>query len=807
MWLGARISAEAQFIRRPDTAAPAEAAPARTEQPIPRPSPTPPAHERVVPARTRPAEAEPGTEDAEGQADGRLEFEADRLEYDANRQLMVGIGNVRVRQGPDMLTADYAEVHSESQDALARGNVVFEGRGRTWRGDQLTYNFRTREGDFGDFLLFSDPYYVRANESRQTAAEVIELQRPSLTTCGEDDRREFVMRARSATITDQSVLRARHMVVYLYGVPLFYTPYFRKNFDADGQLEIVPGYSSRMGAYVLTTYHRSLTPHIRSSTQLDYRSKRGVGVGQRFEWREEERGLRGRVHGYYINDDMPIRSTRQQAIREGLVDEDRYWLGLRHQQRLGDRNFFNAELNYVSDPFILEDFFDREFRRRVQPENRLTLTHRQSAFTAALQLNMRLNDFYGNVNRLPEASLDVNRVEIGTSGLFYESAHRASYLERVFPEQDESREDYDAVRVDTDHTILYPMRHFGFLSVTPSLGYRGTWYSVTPDPVTIIDLVPLRDEAGELIREEGDEDEEDAPPVQFEEVERTEIRDGDSELRHVITLGLETSFKAFKVLTEQPNYLGQGLRHVAEPYARYTYVPEPNILPGELYQFDSVDRIGERHDIRLGIRNKLQTRRQGGRIRDPAFDDEEEHRLLNGNDEPLVRTQPRTRIHDFIDIETYTIYRLDPAPEQNDFDDFFFDARLSLTDWMRIDFDGAYDWYENEVRVLNTRWRFFAADRSRLGIEYRYTRDRRQTVQADIDLFPRGRWSYTAMWRYDIEDGELEEQTYLIQRRFDCTRFGVGVRGRLADDDETEWRVWAQISLLAFPDQELRLGR
>ena len=733
-----------------------------------------------------------------------MEFEADRLEYDANRRVMIGIGNVRVRQGPDTLTADYVEVYSETQDARARGNVFFEGRGRTWRGEQFTYNFRTREGDFGDFLLFTDPYYIRAAESQQTADEVIALQRPSITTCSEDERQEFVMRARSATITDQSVLRARHMVAYLYGVPLFYTPFFRKNFDADGQLEIVPGYSSRMGAYVLTTYHRSLTPHLRSSTQLDYRDRRGIGVGQRLEWRERESGLRGRVHGYYINDDQPIWSERQRAIREGLVEEDRYWIGLRHQQRLGERNHVNAELNYVSDPFILEDFFGREFRRRVQPENRLTLTHRESAFTAALQLNMRLNDFYGNVNRLPEASLDVNRVEIGTTGLFYESAHRASYLERVFPEQDETNEDYDAVRVDTDHTVLYPMRHFGFLSVTPSLGYRGTWYSAAPDPVTVVELVPLRDDDGELIRVEDDEDDEGV--VQFEEVERTEIREGDSELRHVLTLGLETSFKAFRVLTEQPNYLGQGLRHVAEPYARYTHVPEPNVLPSELYQFDAIDRIGKRHEIRLGMHNKLQTRRHGGRIRDQEDDRDELGRLLNDHDELDQEDAHRTRIHDFIDIETYTIYRLDPAPEQNDFDDFFFNARMRLTDWLRIDFNGAYDWHENEVRVFNTRWGFFAADRSHLGLEYRYTRDRRQSVQANIDLFPRGRWSYTGMWRYDIDNSELEEQVYLVQRRFDCTRLGIGVRGRLRDADETEWRVWAQVSLLAFPDQEMRLG-
>ena len=775
---------EAQYMRRPER-----------EQAA---SPTAPIPRAATPTAA-PAPAPPATATAEP---GRLEIDADRLEYDADRRIMIGIGNVRVQHGQETLLADYIEVHSETQDALARGNVFFEGSGRTWRGEQFTYNFRTRQGDFGDFLAFADPYYIRAGESQHIAPNVISLQRPSITTCAEDERQEFVLRARSATVTDQSVLRARHVVAHLYGIPIFYTPYLKKDFDQRGNWSFEPGYSSRMGAYLLSAYHFYPTPRVRSSTQLDYRSKRGVGVGQRLQWRERELGLRGRLHGYYINDDLPIRSERQRPIREGLVDEDRYWIGLRHGQRIGERQYVNAELNYVSDPFMLEDFFSGEFRRRVQPENRLTLTHRESNFTAALQLNMRLNDFYENVNRLPEASLDVNRVEIGTTGFFYESAHRASYLERVFPKQQEDRDDYDSVRVDTAHTVLYPMRHFGFLAVTPSLGYRATWYSITPERFTTIDLVPLTGDDGELIRDEEDEE-----VVLFEEVERSGIRDGDSDLRHLLTFGLETSFKAFKVLNERPNYLGQGLRHVAEPYARYTYVPEPNLRPGDLYQFDAIDRLDQRNDIRLGVHNKLQTRRDAGRIRHLEDERDELGRLLEPEATPEDHTLPRARVHDFIDIETYTILRLDPGPDENDFDDFFFNARLRLTDWMQIDFDGAYDWDENEVRVFNTRWGFFAADRSHAGIEYRYRRDGRQTVQTLLDLFPQGRWSYTALWRYDIEEGDLEEQIYLVQRRFDCTRLGIGVRGRLTDGDDTEWRVWAQVSLLAFPEHEYRLGR
>ncbi len=700
-----------------------------------------------------------------------VEIEADRIQYNADYTLMTAIGNVLVRQHEDTLRADFIEVNTETQDVLARGNVIFERAGQTWTGEEFSYNFKTREGDFGEFRVFTDPFYIQAKESQQISASVVRLQSPRLTTCSEDQRQEFQIRARSATITDGTILRARHVVAHLYGVPIFYTPVFRKNLSKNNTFEVIPGYSSRMGPFVLTRYHLYPAPHVRTSTQLDYRAKRGVGVGQHARWLSEDSSMRGRFQAYYTQDNRPIRSESQRAVREGLVDSERYWIGFQHTQPVGERNTLISDLNYVSDPFVLEDFFDSEFRYQVQPENRVTLTHRGEDFTAAIQLNMRMNDFFNNVNRLPELSLDFNRRQIGNTRLYYESRHSAGYLERVFPTSSD-REDYNAFRVDSSHTVYYPMRHFGFLSLIPRAGYRGTWYSrVQPESMILTNQVPRLDAEGQqMIDDNG--------MLLFDEVTQTEeIGSGSSDLRNIFTFGLESSFKAFKVISENPNYLGTGLRHMFEPYADYTFVPDPNLQPDDLYQFDAIDRLGRRNDVRFGMRNKLQTRRGDNYV------------------------------HDFIDLNTFTILSLDPEDDQNEFSDLFFDARVLLFDWMQIRFDGAYDWYENNIRMFNTQWSLLSRENSRWSFEYRYDRDRRQTVQSDLTLFPRQKWSYSGYWRYDIENEELEEQTYMVQRRFDCTMVGVGIRNRLDGERDHEWRAWAQVTLLAFPESELRLGR
>ncbi len=71
-----------------------------------------------------------------------------------------------------------------------------------------------------------------------------------------------------------------------------------------------------------------------------------------------------------------------------------------------------------------------------------------------------------------------------------------------------------------------------------------------------------------------------------------------------------------------------GLRHIIEPSVNYVYVPNPSTAPAQLPQFDSalpsllllpvefpdynnIDSVDSENVIRLGVRNTLQTKRDG----------------------------------------------------------------------------------------------------------------------------------------------------------------------------------------------------
>ena len=51
------------------------------------------------------------------------------------------------------------------------------------------------------------------------------------------------------------------------------------------------------------------------------------------------------------------------------------------------------------------------------------------------------------------------------------------------------------------------------------------------------------------------------------------------------------------------------MRHVFEPYVNYNYIPDPTVDRKNLYYFDDIDRIEQQNFVRLGMLNRLQTRR------------------------------------------------------------------------------------------------------------------------------------------------------------------------------------------------------
>ena len=693
---------------------------------------------------------------------------ADRIEYAGETHLLTAQGEVEVTRGGEVLRADFVQVNTETGEALARGNVELRrADGTVWRGVELAYNFRTGEGDLGAFRLHVAPFLLIAEDSEVVGRDRIELRGVLLTPCPEPAAREFRVTARRAVLKDERYVWVYHAVPWVGPVPVFYVPVWRRDLKRDGRWVFIPGYSSRLGAFLLSSYNAPLNERetVKSSTFVNTYTRRGFGFGQDLFWDAPDLDASGEFRAFYIRDARLYRSASERERREPTLDDPhRYRLRLAHRQAFSPRDRLFLDATFLSDPFVQEDFFREEYRAARQPDNRLTLTHRARTFTASLHLNARLNDFYGNVNRLPEARLSVPGLRLGDTGLVYEGDHSAAALERVFPAESEEAA-YDSVRVDSLHRLRYPGRYFGFLSLEPRAGFRATYYSRTRGRPRTVGAEP---DAGDT--EDGLDDE----ALETETVPG-EDRTG---FRRVYELGLAASFRAFKVLHDRPlAWGGDGLRHAVEPYADVQWRPIPNLPPERLYAFDEIERIDGEHRLRFGVRNKLQTRR-------------------------------RRRVHDLLDADLNTFARLGDRAGEPVFGRIAADVRLRPLDRFRLDFDTALDPSSLAFERFNARSHWVAHDGSAVGLEYRSREGRPSTLSASWSYRPRHRWSLAGALRYGLDEGRIEEHSYAFQRRHDCIGWGIGFRHdpALEPGERDAYRVWVQFWLLSVPGAGLKLG-
>lgn len=712
---------------------------------------------------------------------------------------------VRIIQGAQSLSAQYVQYNQKTGDAYARGSVVFvRSDGSVWHGEELAYNFNTGVGDFGGFEYTTGPFRIFGSESTSEVGNIIRVKDVSVTTCEGDPPWEFEVQMQQATLRDRRYLSGRNAVIYLGPVPVMWVPWYRRDLQSARRWDILPGYSSRLGPYLIVHYNYGVTADrdtVRGVTGLNWYGSRGLGLEHSFIWAEPKRPGRtwdGVWENFFIQDQRIYKDSREETERKDFLDSDtRYKVRVRHTQMFDDRQWFSADGTYLSDPYVNLDFFRKDYRMSPQPENRATYQYRGDAFSASLQFNGRLNDFYDNVNRLPEARLSVSPIELGDSGLYYESESTASFLSRVFPSNSSSKE-YNSGRVDTYQMLSYPGRYLGFLNFIPRAGYRGTFYSTTREPdLVTTNSVSMIDGAGN--------------PYTTNVVTRTLV-EGGADARHLPELGFEVSFKAFGVWDEGPNQWGQGFRHVVEPYSDYNWNPEPALRPSNILQFDSVDRIDREHRVAFGIRNKIQTRLQhGSYVHYGDFDSRTDMEGMNDSMEPssLVELPQDGGLvtHDLLRMDMSTFCRVQRYPEQNSMGPISLDLELRPGTRVRWRTRAAYDVDAQQLDRVENQFSFRAASYTTFTLEHLYRPDSRNMMAVMLDLYPKAKWSLQLYERYDFENSRPEEHSVLLRHRLGCIGWGIGASVEQGyDGKDDEYRVWGQIWLLKLPGSDLKIG-
>lgn len=695
-----------------------------------------------------------------------VDVSAPSVDFEQGGKKMIASGGVTVVRGNEKLTANTVVFDKVNETAVASGNVVFIKGTAEWRGETFSYNLKDGTWSTGGFDALYDPFRMKA-ESAVRTNDYFLLNRAVVTTCTNDPgHQHYTMNCRRVRVYPGDHFVARHMVLRFGGIPLFYVPYWYSSLgDRSVGFSAKAGYKSRMGAYLLTSTKYWMSPNLKGITHVDYRTERGPAIGQEIGWVNDADTGKGRIYGYYA-DDQGVQKDYDKGRRDEVIDSQRYRVTFDHLQNFGSKDYFLTDFTYLSDQYLLEDFFESEYRNSFQPENFATYVHREDNVTMSLSVYKRLNEFFDAVDRLPELAMDVQRIQIADSPFYYESRNSVAYLQRLYADGS-GAEDYSAGRADTSHELYYPTRHFGFLNVTPRTGYRATYYSETVEWGSVTQVVATVTSNSSGVVTSGSST----------NVTKVATARG-SDLRSLFNVGLETSLRAFKILNNEENMFGTGLRHVVEPYTDYTFVPEPNLRPGQLYQFDEIDSLDRRNDLRFGLRNRFQTKRQKA-------------------------------VSDIADLDIFTTYSFEEADQDEPFSEVGLRAEFNLATWCQIYMDGTYDLYANQLNTFNTQARF-THEEWRASVEQRYLVDYSSLLITDLAWMPNKRWEFGIYDRMEFQTSTLEEQGLSVTRKFDCLSVALGgsylpeYTREDGSTHEADYRVMFELTFLAFPN--LKLG-
>jgi len=602
--------------------------------------------------------------------------------------------------------------------------------------------------------------------------------------------------------------------LYVGKIPILWLPYSYSSLSHNG-LQFAPGYDSNWGGYLLTAYTVAMGPrdNFLATIRQDYRTLHGYAAGfdADLKFGKNDRNI-GKFISYYANDTDP--TAWKDAFN--TTNSSRYRVGYQGKTYISDDIYATVDITRLSDANFMQDFYPTENMFNPQPDNNVSMTKLDDVYSLSLVTRWQMNAFQETTGRKPELAMDFKQEPLFGLPVFYDGNTSIGQLDRKFSNLTNSAQtqgiNYSAARFDTFHQISAPVTLFGWLSSVAKIGIRGTFYNQGGSFQTtngVINPFPYAYNGTNTASTNG--------------IPRgNSLVSTGNVFRPIFNAGLENSFKvsqAFEWI--QARWLGiDGIRHVIQPYSNLSavYAGGPNVnqvlqfdrlLPNnpksktssgyqpsstqleplDFPQFAAIDAIDTWAIWRLGVRQRLQTRRDGD-------------------------TYDWYYIDSFFDVNGNNPYMNGPISN--------FNNRITFmpTSWFNFLMGSQVPIGEEGFTELNTTLNFMPCRSLEFGFGTRYINNyggAQNDNQYPIHLFWRANdhWSFSAQEIYNTSNqnsqssgNSLIYQRYLINRDLSSwvLSFGAEVRNNQAQGSQaadTQYGALISLTLKDLPQVNL----
>ncbi len=654
-----------------------------------------------------------------------IDITADKVEQDGPKNLVKARGNVVVKSEDKTIKADRIILNTKSGDGEAFGNVVIIDKGTKMKADRTTFNIKNSQGKlFRAQGLVGDMYRVKGQKFTRITDKHYKAYKTTFTTC-KGKLPDWLVEAESVDLKMGDRALFKRGVVKIRDVPIMYIPQGYVPLDnrrKSGFLMPSFGNSNTDGFTFKGAYFWAINRSSDATFYLDYLGRRGVRPGIEYRY-TPSKTTQGKFSASFLQD--------------RVSDDLFYKVDWTHDQIIADNWQVSGKLDLVGDNNFDKTFNDAtSLRTRRSTDSFLSVNRVWNNHTLDFISRFRDSTERGRDDtfaQLPQVTFKTQKHSLGKTNFYFNQDAQYTLFYTDLDSTIGVDNFVDIHRFDFHPQLSYTGRPTQWLSVTPTIGFRETFYSRGFD---------LSDN-------------------EFDAFSR--------ELFDFETILEGPKFKKIFGLKSKKY---PKLKHIIEPRVTYSWIPDIDQGDREKIKvFDAVDLADDEHTVTYSLVHRLFLKE------------------LLGDGESTNRDILRFQISQTYDIREATRDDLSPNDAREPFSDIRFDLDSRLSDSLMINMDSTFDVNEAQIRTFNVQLGIKPTDWMSLFLERRFTRDVSTFLLGTVDLNLKKGWRITHSTRFDEDLGEFRENDLSVSFNDSCRCWGFSfdfIRRNLINEAEDE---------------------